>query len=277
MVLPQVDVLIANEEDCGDVLDIRAGGTDVHAGRLDVDRYPEVARQVVEQFPNLRFVATTLRQSVSASHNNWGAMLYEASKDEALFAPRRDGRYQPYEIRNIGDRVGGGDAFAHRVALAQNFFEVATFAKLDAEGHVARLRRRSREDEIAEAGKSRHGLASGAEGDTQSLKLCKPARDQRRPRALAEAAPFDDAGGDGEDVFDRAAEFRAGKIAGKIRPEMRRADGRHPARAKRIVGAGERHRCRLAHSDVARKARTGQDRGARLRPYRRNDLGHHEA
>jgi 2-dehydro-3-deoxygluconokinase len=111
-VLPSVDVLIANEEDCGDVLGIRASQTDVHAGQLDVASYPQVAREVVEQFPNLSMVATTLRQSFSASRNNWGAMLWEAESGRALFAPTVDGQYAPYEIRNIVDRVGGGDSFA---------------------------------------------------------------------------------------------------------------------------------------------------------------------
>lgn len=111
-VLPHVDVLIANEEDCGDVLGIRGEGTNIEAGQLDVERYPEVARQVISQFPNLDIVATTLRQSVSASHNNWGAMLYASQGDAALFSPQGEQGYQPYEIRNIVDRVGGGDAFA---------------------------------------------------------------------------------------------------------------------------------------------------------------------
>lgn len=111
-VLPHVDVLIANEEDCGDVLGIRGEGTNVEAGRLDVERYPQVARQVISQFPNVDIVATTLRQSVSASHNNWGAMLYASKGDVALFSPQGGQGYQPYEIRNIVDRVGGGDAFA---------------------------------------------------------------------------------------------------------------------------------------------------------------------
>ncbi len=111
-VLPYVDVLIANEEDCGDVLDIRAAGADIHSGQLDTSRYPDVARQVVQQFPNIKLVATTLRESVSASHNNWGAMLFEAEQDAAHFSPRQNGVYEPYEIRNIVDRVGGGDAFA---------------------------------------------------------------------------------------------------------------------------------------------------------------------
>ena len=112
-ILPFVDVLIANEEDCHDVLGIRAGQTDVHSGALDVSHYPDVARQVVEQFPNLSKVAITLRESISATHNNWGAMLYDAGSKSASFAPLdAEGNYRPNEIRNIVDRVGGGDSFA---------------------------------------------------------------------------------------------------------------------------------------------------------------------
>ncbi len=110
--LPHVDLLIANEEDCGDVLQIRAGTTDVQAGQLEIDRYPDVARQVSQQFPNLSRIAITLRESMSASHNNWGAMLYDTTNQQAYFAPLDKGTYRPYEIKNIVDRVGGGDAFA---------------------------------------------------------------------------------------------------------------------------------------------------------------------
>jgi len=112
-ILPFVDVVIGNEEDCSDVLDIRAGDTDVHAGKLDTARYPDVARQVVEQFPNIGKVAITLRESFSATHNNWGAMLYDAQAEKSFFAPLdADGNYAPYQIKNIVDRVGAGDAFA---------------------------------------------------------------------------------------------------------------------------------------------------------------------
>ncbi len=112
-ILPYVDVLIANEADCGDVLGIRAAETDVDAGQLDVERYPDVARQVAAQFSNISQIAITLRESLSASHNNWGGMLYVCESDAAHFAPMDEaGRYQPYEIRNIVDRVGAGDAFA---------------------------------------------------------------------------------------------------------------------------------------------------------------------
>lgn len=118
-ILPFIDVVIANEEDCHDVLGIRAGETDVHSGALDTARYPDVARQVVQQFPNIGKVAITLRESLSATHNNWGAMLYDAASDSASFAPLdADGNYQSYEIKNIVDRVGGGDSFAGGLIFA---------------------------------------------------------------------------------------------------------------------------------------------------------------
>jgi 2-dehydro-3-deoxygluconokinase len=125
-ILPQVDVLIANEEDCNDVLGISLGATDLAAGALDVERYPDVAREVVRQFPQLRYVATTLRESLSASHNNWGAMLYDAGEKMAHFAPRQDEQYRPYEIRNIVDRIGGGDAFAAGLIYAMLSDDYAT-------------------------------------------------------------------------------------------------------------------------------------------------------
>ena len=118
-ILPFVDVVVGNEEDCHDVLGIRAGDTDVHSGTLDTSRYPDVARQVVQQFPNISKVAITLRESLSASHNNWGAMVYQAEADKAFFAPLgSDGNYQPYQIKNIVDRVGGGDSFAGGLIFA---------------------------------------------------------------------------------------------------------------------------------------------------------------
>ncbi len=118
-ILPYLDVVIANEEDCADVLDIHAADTDVYAGTLNTTRYPEVARQVVSKFPNVSKVAITLRESLSATHNNWGAMLYDAEQDKPFFAPLSvKGEYEPYQIKNIVDRVGGGDAFAGGLIFA---------------------------------------------------------------------------------------------------------------------------------------------------------------
>jgi 2-dehydro-3-deoxygluconokinase len=125
-ILPFIDVVIGNEEDCHDVLGIQAGDTDVHSGKLDTSRYPDVARQVVKQFPNVSKVAITLRESYSASHNNWGAMLYDAKSDTPYFAPLdNEGNYQSYQIKNIVDRVGGGDSFAGGLIFALTTSELS--------------------------------------------------------------------------------------------------------------------------------------------------------
>lgn len=119
-ILPFVDVVIANEGDAEDVLGIAAEGSDVEGGQLETGRYPEVARRIVAEFPGVRQVAITLRESHSASHNDWGAMFYDAASNQAHFAPERDGVYQPYPIRNMVDRVGGGDSFGAGLIYALN-------------------------------------------------------------------------------------------------------------------------------------------------------------
>lgn len=96
-----VDVLICNEEDAEMVFGIRAGDTRVTDGHLNRDGYIEVARQLQTRF-DLAQVAITLRESLSASVNNWSAMLYAGG--EAVFSRK-------YHIQ-IVDRVGGGDSFA---------------------------------------------------------------------------------------------------------------------------------------------------------------------
>jgi 2-dehydro-3-deoxygluconokinase len=118
-ILAYVDVVIGNEEDAGEVLGIHAPDTDVQTGRLAIDKYPQVAREIVAQFPQVSRVAITLRESISASHNNWGAMLYDARADRAFYAPMDRGQYRPYAITHIVDRVGGGDAFAAGLIFAQ--------------------------------------------------------------------------------------------------------------------------------------------------------------
>lgn len=127
--LPYVDVVIANEEDAADVLGIHAEDTDVNSGKIAIDKYPQVAGMIVEQFPNVSKVAITLRESISASHNNWGAMLYESKSGEAFYAPLKSGKYEPYEIKNIVDRVGGGDSFAAGLIFAMNSPELSENSK----------------------------------------------------------------------------------------------------------------------------------------------------
>ena len=74
-----VDVCIANEEDAADVFEIRAADTDVSKGAVSREGYKDVARQLMERFHFSR-VAITLRESLSASDNNWSAMLYDAER-----------------------------------------------------------------------------------------------------------------------------------------------------------------------------------------------------
>lgn len=119
-ILPYVDVVIANEEDAHDVLGISAENTDIESGKLDVGKYSDVAKEIVNQFPNVKKVAITLRESISATHNNWGGMLYDAITGKSHFAPIDSGNYTPYEIRNIIDRVGGGDSFGAALVYALN-------------------------------------------------------------------------------------------------------------------------------------------------------------
>ncbi len=118
-ILAHVEVVIGNEEDAGEVLGIHARNTDVQSGKVAGDQYPEVARQIAAQFPQVKQVAITLRESLSASHNNWGAMLYDVNEGRAYFAPVRGGQYRPYAITHIVDRVGGGDAFAAGLIYAR--------------------------------------------------------------------------------------------------------------------------------------------------------------
>lgn len=119
--VPSVDLVIANEEDAEMCLGIGASQSDVEAGELSLDGYGRVAREIVRQFRNVKSVAITLRESLSASHNNWGALLYDAGTDRVHFAPTdQAGQYNPYAITNIVDRVGAGDSFAGGLIFALN-------------------------------------------------------------------------------------------------------------------------------------------------------------
>ena len=98
-----VDIAIANEEDCQMALGIQAD-VDVHSGKLDRRAVPRSwPRRCWRNFPNLKAIAITLRESKSASHNGWSACLHDGKE----FLVSRH-----YDITHIVDRVGGGDCFA---------------------------------------------------------------------------------------------------------------------------------------------------------------------
>ena len=116
--MPYVEVLVGNESDADDLLGIRAGNTNVESGTLDIDRYRNVAEQIVAEYSNVKKVAITLRESISASHNRWGAMLYDADVKDATFFPTQNGEYTPFDIKAIVDRVGAGDSFGGALIFA---------------------------------------------------------------------------------------------------------------------------------------------------------------
>lgn len=102
--MAHVDVCIANEEDADKCLGLKAGETDVHGAELDEAGYFELAKRLKTEFA-FEAVAITLRESFSASHNGWSAILHD---DRDCAEPVRSTRY---DIQ-IVDRVGGGDSFA---------------------------------------------------------------------------------------------------------------------------------------------------------------------
>ena len=95
-----VDVCIGNEEDAELCLGFKPEA-DVEGGKTDAEGYKEIFRQMKEQF-GFKYVISTLRESFSASHNGWKAMIYNG---EEFYVSKR------YDILPIVDRVGGGDSF----------------------------------------------------------------------------------------------------------------------------------------------------------------------
>ena len=97
------DAILGNEEDAEKHFDLHPEGVDVtQGGSVDGKAYLSVLKQLQEMFPRAKKVITTLRGSISASHNSWTGVLYDG---ETLYqAPS-------YEITHIVDRVGGGDSF----------------------------------------------------------------------------------------------------------------------------------------------------------------------
>lgn len=96
------DVAIGNEEDAEKVFGIKAPESDVNTGKVSSEQYAHVCDGLHKKFPNLKTIAITLRGSISASHNTWGAILWQ---DEQLYSA------PIYNITHIVDRVGGGDSF----------------------------------------------------------------------------------------------------------------------------------------------------------------------
>lgn len=103
-IAPYVDVMIGNEEDFTACLGFEVEGVDSdNVTGLELDSFKNMIEQVVATYPNLKAAATTLRDVVTASVNDWGAILWSDGK---FFSATHRPALEIY------DRVGGGDSFA---------------------------------------------------------------------------------------------------------------------------------------------------------------------
>ncbi|MDH5467896.1 MAG: sugar kinase [Candidatus Aminicenantes bacterium] len=102
-----VDILFGNEEDPTRIFGLRPRKTDVVAGKLDIEGYRELAKELVKRF-GFKKVAISLRQSISASENVWSACLFNG----------KNFYKSPQHRVWIVDRVGTGDAFAAGVIFS---------------------------------------------------------------------------------------------------------------------------------------------------------------
>ena len=98
-----VDVMIGNEEDFTASLGFEVEGVDHNISEIETDAFKRMIETAVKEFPNFKVAATTLRRVITATKNDWSAILWH----DGTFHESR--KYAELEIL---DRVGGGDSFA---------------------------------------------------------------------------------------------------------------------------------------------------------------------
>ena len=98
------DIILGNEEDAEKHFGIQPEGLDItkQGHEVKAEAFLSVCKQMMKKFPKAKKVITTLRGSLSASHNTWAGVLYDGST--MYESPQ-------YQITHIVDRVGGGDSF----------------------------------------------------------------------------------------------------------------------------------------------------------------------
>ncbi len=98
------DIILGNEEDAEMHFGIKPEGINVQTEGHNVkaEAFLSVCEQMMKKFPRAKKVITTLRGSISASHNTWAGVLYDGQK---MYESSQ------YQVTHIVDRVGGGDSF----------------------------------------------------------------------------------------------------------------------------------------------------------------------
>jgi 2-dehydro-3-deoxygluconokinase len=103
-----VDVMIGNEEDFTASLGFEVEGVDHAISSIETDAFKKMIEKAVKEFPNFKVAATTLRRVITATKNDWSAILWHDGK---FYESRK------YPELEILDRVGGGDSFASGLAF----------------------------------------------------------------------------------------------------------------------------------------------------------------
>jgi 2-dehydro-3-deoxygluconokinase len=98
-----VDVMIGNEEDFTASLGFAVKGADEHISHIETAAFKQMIETAVKEFKNFKVAATTLRRVITATKNDWSAILWHGGK---FYESRK------YPELEILDRVGGGDSFA---------------------------------------------------------------------------------------------------------------------------------------------------------------------
>lgn len=125
--MPMVDMFIGGREDAAEVL----GASSRSA---EPDELLRICQEICHLYPRLKFVAMTRRMGSSANSNSFGGLLYDAKCQQAAFAPLQNQKPAWYEIHDIVDRLGAGDAFTAGLlysmtkSCAINLQEVIDFA-----------------------------------------------------------------------------------------------------------------------------------------------------
>ncbi len=98
------DIILGNEEDAEKHFGIKPEGLNIttQGEHVKAEAFLSVCEQMMKKFPKAKKVITTLRGSISASHNTWAGVMYDGTK---MF------KSSEYQITHIVDRVGGGDSF----------------------------------------------------------------------------------------------------------------------------------------------------------------------
>ena len=103
-----VDVMIGNEEDFTASLGFEVEGVDESISEIETDAFKRMIQTAVAEFPNFQVAATTLRRVLTATRNDWSAILWH---DGEIYDS------QKFPGLEILDRVGGGDSFASGLAF----------------------------------------------------------------------------------------------------------------------------------------------------------------